>query len=71
MKYKIPKEAKLTFFTNGGWYCSKIDIQSLLEEAVENAAKNIAKDLIKLADKYESEDTRMIVEEYFENEHDL
>ena len=71
MKYKLPKEAKLTFFTDSGWYCSKIDIQSLLEEAVENAAKNIAKDLIKLSDKYESEDTRMIVEEYFENEHNL
>ena len=72
MKYKIPKEANLTLFKGKEtWYCSKIDIQSLLEEAVENAAKNIARDLLKLSDKYESEDTRMIVEEYFENEQNL
>jgi hypothetical protein len=49
MKYKIPKEAKLTFFTDSGWYCSKIDIQSLVDDAVKKSNKNkIAKDIDKI-----------------------
>jgi len=37
MKYKVPKEAQLTKFKtkDGDWYCSKIDIQSLVDDAIE------------------------------------
>ena len=37
----------------------------LLKIVIEKQRKEIKRDLLKLADKYESEDTRIVIEDYF------